>query len=962
MKTKTLLLLFLFSCMNAYSQIDTLPFGDNKKGAVLDTTGNTAKSGEVELTKDLCSVNLKSASESYNFGDFDKVIANLTPCIQKDYYEDENMVDALVLLASTYCAADDYGNARKYINEILTQEPDFRVRNDDLIQFKIIFEEEKRRRAGAQVSSVSKFSESLYEAPATVMLITEEQIKARGYMDLEQLLHDIPGFDISRSNGIVYSHIFQRGYRMPNTNRILLLIDGIEENSLWGNTMYLSRQYPLSNIKSVEVIYGPVSTVYGPNGFLGVISINTKSPGEFLPKSDNISITGEVGYGQWNTQYADATVAFTYPKQNIDLSFTYRHFRSDEPNFGELDTWNDFKPWTLDDPFTRLDGAGNPIYNTVRDLYTDQLTITNDSSAQAFLNENQNHEFSNFFQDTLINGELHIVPTELGLNRALALDNDVVASQEYSDYTRTNMFSMRFRFRNLQAGYHHWIKQEGIGLWFSDVQYGSQEFWSPRSTAAFVKYEQQLQKKFLFSSFARYKLQSFDQKNYLTKLSGYRNGLSLYDLLDQRASAYNTTYYSTHSNQVRLENRLYYLPSIYRSGMIGMENRLSSIQDNYHISDEPNPANDQGNGANVNHYFANDIGFFVQFSQKFEEFSEKLKDVSATAGFRWDQNQVHDERRINPNVTYRTVFLYHPKEYIYKFIYSTAFKTPTNLELYSTVQGVRDIPNPTLQTEQVNNFELSVRRFLDDQHHSSIQVIGFHSLYKHAVETVTLYDTLGFDVAKQLQSNGERLISGIEATIDYHYKYEKHKFYFWGNYSYIAPLYTTEEADQRIIDVYREIREYPRITDMSPHKFNLGINYNYNKFFNVNFRMNYLGRRITGEGTTAYNMFTDSTDVFRPTAILHGAISYKLLKYGLEIQLVANNILDTRYFAPGIRGADGTSFSARLAQNPRGLHLKMRYNMSYNTHHLQEDQLIEQKDQRVAPEAQAKKKLKFRKK
>ena len=47
------------------------------------------------------------------------------------------------------------------------------------------------------VTSVSKKAENVLEAPATVIVITDKQIRQRGYLDLEQLLHDLPGFDIS---------------------------------------------------------------------------------------------------------------------------------------------------------------------------------------------------------------------------------------------------------------------------------------------------------------------------------------------------------------------------------------------------------------------------------------------------------------------------------------------------------------------------------------------------------------------------------------------------------------------------------------------------------------------------------------------------------------------------------------------------------------------------------------------
>jgi outer membrane cobalamin receptor len=366
-----------------------------------------------------------------------------------------------------------------------------------------------------------------------------------------------------------------------------------------------------------------------------------------------------------------------------------------------------------------------------------------------------------------------IVPTEKGIRQALLEDNQTTTQQDtfQQDYTVTDMISMRFRFKNIQAGFHRWVKREGLGLWFSDYQHSRNERWSPKTTAAFVKYEQQLNEKFFISSFARYKLHSFDDENtYLSQLVGFRNGgLSLENLVNDAIPIYKSTYYASHSNQIRLENRLYYTPTIHQILMVGVENRLSSIQDNYYTSPTPNPELHPDN--NVSHYFSNDVGLYTQYSQKMGQFSPKLKKLSFTTGIRWDFNRVHGEQRIAPLPTFRGVVIFHPRDYVFKLLYSSAFKTPTNQDFYSTVPGVRDITNPDLASEDVHSFELSARKFLDPFKTSSVQITAFHSRYINAIETVTLKDTIdGIPNPKRLESVGRRLIEGVEATIDYKYK------------------------------------------------------------------------------------------------------------------------------------------------------------------------------------------------
>src|SRR4029079_8137540 len=140
----------------------------------------------------------------------------------------------------------------------------------------------KGRSSTPTVTSVSKAKEPLAQAPATVEVITGAEIERRGYPDLEAVLRDLPGFDFSRRAGASYSNVYQRGYRSIETNRTMLLIDGVEDNDLASSTAWISRQFPLSNIDRIEVVYRPASTMYGANAFAGVINVVTKQPEQIV--------------------------------------------------------------------------------------------------------------------------------------------------------------------------------------------------------------------------------------------------------------------------------------------------------------------------------------------------------------------------------------------------------------------------------------------------------------------------------------------------------------------------------------------------------------------------------------------------------------------------------------------------------------------------------------------------------
>jgi len=181
-----------------------------------------------------------------------------------------------------------------------------------------------------EVETASARGETLRDAPATMMVVTAEEIKQRGYTDLTEVIKDLPGFDVVISNGTAYMTAYQRGYRTLYTSRTSFMINGVVDNMLWSNEAAMSRQYPLSNIKRIEVLYGPASAVYGPNAFLGIINIITYDGG-YVKEG---TVEGRVNLlgGSYKSRGIDATVRGK-PNKDLSFSITGKLFQSDEPDF-----------------------------------------------------------------------------------------------------------------------------------------------------------------------------------------------------------------------------------------------------------------------------------------------------------------------------------------------------------------------------------------------------------------------------------------------------------------------------------------------------------------------------------------------------------------------------------------------------------------------------------------------------
>lgn len=175
-----------------------------------------------------------------------------------------------------------------------------------------------------EVTTVSNVSEKLNKAPATTIVITAEDIAERGYTELYDVLNDLPGMDLSRAYGDDQYNVSARGYRKTIGDQLLLMIDGIMMNHLYNNNMDAFSQYPLYNIKQIEVVYGPASAVYGANAFAGIINIITKKD-----EHGTVVLAG----GQNKTTFTDVDIV----KKTGDLSigFTGRFYRSDGPDFSD---------------------------------------------------------------------------------------------------------------------------------------------------------------------------------------------------------------------------------------------------------------------------------------------------------------------------------------------------------------------------------------------------------------------------------------------------------------------------------------------------------------------------------------------------------------------------------------------------------------------------------------------------
>lgn len=127
-----------------------------------------------------------------------------------------------------------------------------------------------------RISSVSRRSERLQDAAASVFVISADQIRRSGARTLPDALRLAPNLHVAQSAAASYV-IAARGLNGAG-NKMLVLLDGrILYTPLYSGVLWDAQDVMLEDVERIEVISGPGGTLWGSNAVNGVINIITRS-------------------------------------------------------------------------------------------------------------------------------------------------------------------------------------------------------------------------------------------------------------------------------------------------------------------------------------------------------------------------------------------------------------------------------------------------------------------------------------------------------------------------------------------------------------------------------------------------------------------------------------------------------------------------------------------------------------
>ena len=122
------------------------------------------------------------------------------------------------------------------------------------------------------IVTASELPETVQSTPASVSVITKQDIDAQAARDVADVLREVPGLSVSRTGSLgKTTSVFVRG---ASSKQVLVLWNGVEINDPYFSG-YNFGQFSTVGVQRIEVARGPFSSLYGADAVGGVVNIIT---------------------------------------------------------------------------------------------------------------------------------------------------------------------------------------------------------------------------------------------------------------------------------------------------------------------------------------------------------------------------------------------------------------------------------------------------------------------------------------------------------------------------------------------------------------------------------------------------------------------------------------------------------------------------------------------------------------
>lgn len=123
------------------------------------------------------------------------------------------------------------------------------------------------------VVTATRTMKELQEVPSSINVVTAKEIAEKNVTSVQEALQYLPGIYMNQS---AQGSIQMRGF---NSSDILVLVDGVQMNDTYDGSVNFN-MIPVENIECIEVLRGAASSIYGGHAVGGIINIITKEAKE----------------------------------------------------------------------------------------------------------------------------------------------------------------------------------------------------------------------------------------------------------------------------------------------------------------------------------------------------------------------------------------------------------------------------------------------------------------------------------------------------------------------------------------------------------------------------------------------------------------------------------------------------------------------------------------------------------
>ncbi|MFY9106284.1 TonB-dependent receptor domain-containing protein [Aliarcobacter cryaerophilus] len=569
------------------------------------------------------------------------------------------------------------------------------------------------------VTSASGYEQKITDAPASISVITQEDLEKKPYANLLDAVKDIEGVDIGESTD--KSGQGTVSIRGMGADYTLVLIDGKKQNNngdIYPNGfggLQFANIPPLSMIERIEVVRGPMSTLYGADAMGGVINIITKKISKEWTGSVSHSRTLQTDSSWGDKNTTDIAIMGPLIENKLGLSLRGSFYDNEKSN-----------PQWSKDSFNGKDSSKK-----------------NDSfGANGKTMDNQNWTFG---------AGLTFTPNE---NHTIKADFDV-AKQKYDNSQGSvgTLDSYETIFKSQQVGYaetQRMSREQYSLFWEADWNLG-------KSTVGIHHIESEnLGRSLPLSAEQRQLIK--DNKRTASNPTG--TWVTLADAMaDPRFQALMPRPKRTLESSDTTYSAKYEVPLSNHFLVVGAEYKEAELKDGVF-------GMDKGKTDGKKDYYQ--YGLFTEDNWNI------IDPLTLTVGARYDKHEDFGD-----HVSPRAYLTYTATDnWTFKGGVATGYKTPKTTDLQEGIVGFGNqgtspsIGNPDLKPEKSVSYELAAYYEHENKHNFNVTL--FQNDFKDKIERGTIKGTagaewaaLGYDDIVQNQNVDKATIKGIEVAGKY---------------------------------------------------------------------------------------------------------------------------------------------------------------------------------------------------